>query len=445
MTSASLNKSHPTLSLEWHYSRNTPLKPENVTAGSNRKVWWKCSKGHEWVTSVAKRAGGTGCPFCSGLRATAETSLEKTNPRLASEWDYEKNAPLTPSAVKAGSGRKVWWKCAKSHAWQAEIVNRNGGNNCPYCSHQKILPECSLRAIHPEIARDWNYEKNCGITPDQVAPATPKRYWWKCNKNHEWQATVYSRSHGTGCPYCKNRRPWSENSLQKVNPTLSSEWHPTKNGKLTPSDVLPGSTKKVWWKCKNGHEWLDSLNHRSRGRGCPYCSGKRLTKGNSLQAVNPDMSAEWHPTKNGNLKPENLFPNSHRSVWWLCKRGHEWKAIIANRNRGRGCPFCNYSTSNIEIRIFCELKKIFNKVLLRENIDGVECDVYIPDLSLGIEYDGAYWHRNSYEKDSQKNENLREAGIDLIRIRGYGLARVSNYDLLEKEKESEISIVKRLV
>ena len=31
-------------------------------------------------------------------------------------------------------------------------------------------------------------------------------------------------------------------------PHLVKEWHPTKNGDLTPKDVTYGSNKKVWWR-----------------------------------------------------------------------------------------------------------------------------------------------------------------------------------------------------
>ncbi|MGD0170140.1 MAG: zinc-ribbon domain-containing protein, partial [Smithella sp.] len=50
-------------------------------------------------------------------------------------------------------------------------------------------------------------------------------------------------------------RPTTKYSLLFCNPVLAREWHPTKNGSLTPSDVSVGSNRKVWWLCSKGHAW----------------------------------------------------------------------------------------------------------------------------------------------------------------------------------------------
>ena len=63
--------------------------------------------------------------------------MQTVNPTLAKEWNYERNAGLTPTDVMPNSGRKVWWKCCKGHEWQARIANRNHGNRCPICAREK--------------------------------------------------------------------------------------------------------------------------------------------------------------------------------------------------------------------------------------------------------------------------------------------------------------------
>ena len=65
------------------------------------------------------------------------------------------------------------------------------------------------------------------------------------------------------------------NDLETLNPTLAEEWNYEKNGTLTPDQVTAGSNKKVWWKCKFGHEWEAIVGSRSKGHGCPFCSGRR--------------------------------------------------------------------------------------------------------------------------------------------------------------------------
>ena len=69
---------------------------------------------------------------------------------------------------------------------------------------------------------------------------------------------------------------------------------------------------------------------------------------NSLIAINPKLARQWHPTKNGSLTPNDVMPYSHRKVWWLCEKGHEWEAKIDNRSNGKGCPYCSNKAVNNE-------------------------------------------------------------------------------------------------
>lgn len=103
-----------------------------------------------------------------------------------------------------------------------------------------------------------------------------KKMWWKCNKGHEWQATIASRNKGSGCPYCAGKKVLKGyNDLQTVNPTLASEQNYGKNGNLVPDKLTANSSKKVWWKCEKGHEWEAQVYNRNNGRGCPYCAGRK--------------------------------------------------------------------------------------------------------------------------------------------------------------------------
>ena len=117
----------------------------------------------------------------------------------------------------------------------------------------------------------------------------------------------------------------------------------------TPFDLTSGSKKKVWWKCNKGddHEWEATLSNRTRGGdGCPVCSGAKLVLSNSLSSVYPEVAEQWHPTKNGNLKPENIYKGSHKKVWWKCNKGddHEWETSVVLRTFNKtGCPVCSGS------------------------------------------------------------------------------------------------------
>ena len=127
------------LSNEWNYEKNNGLTPKNFLPNSNKKVWWKCSEGHEWEATINNRNKGNSCPFCTGKKALdGFNDLQTTNKFLVEEWNYKKNGELLPSNVTAGSGKKVWWKCRNcGHEWAAIIHNRSRGKGCPKCARLK--------------------------------------------------------------------------------------------------------------------------------------------------------------------------------------------------------------------------------------------------------------------------------------------------------------------
>ena len=462
------------LMAEWNWERNIDAAPTQLTLGSGKKIWWKCNKGHEWEARITDRNKGHGCPYCAGqCTVKGENDLQTVNPILAKEWNYERNNGLTPSDVKPNSGKKVWWRCSEGHEWQATIADRNYGYGCPYCSGRfAIKGENDLQTINPILAKEWNYEKNNGLTPMDVTPNSNKKVWWKCSKGHEWQARIAGRNNGVGCPYCSGFYVVKgENDLQTVNSTLAREWNYEKNVSLKPDNFTANSGVKVWWRCSKGHEWQATIASRNYGNGCPICNSERNTsfpeyaiayylkkhgldvihsyrekgyeldvyipskkiaieydgyfwhknklkidlvknrkckkdgitlyrireglpllndssidyvvqenqkdlyetlervlseivgtnidvdierdtvaienlreyteKKNSIKFSNPQIAKEWNYEKNGNLKPEHFAANSGKKVWWKCSKGHEWQAVIASRNNGTCCPYCS--------------------------------------------------------------------------------------------------------
>jgi putative zinc ribbon protein len=347
----SLAGKHPTLARQWHRGKNGALRPDEVSPGSHRRVWWRCPRDprHEWEAVVKSRAAGAGCPFCAGKRSTAETSLAVRYPALARQWHPTKNGRFTPSMVTPGSSKRVWWRCRCGHAWQAVIATRAlMGRNCPACAGKVATPTNSLAALHPAIARQWHPTKNGALRPHDVVPASHRPVWWRCpaDPRHAWRVRPATRVRGHGCPICRGLKASPTTSLQARFPRLARQWHPTKNGALRPRDVVPGSNKKVWWRCARdpSHEWLTQIKVRAHhGHGCPICAGKLVIPATSLLELYPSVAAEWHPRKNGDLRPEHVRPGSHKSVWWRCKmnRYHEWATSPGNRTRLKsGCPHC---------------------------------------------------------------------------------------------------------
>jgi len=477
----SLASVYPNLTKEWHPTRNLPLTPENTSARSGKKVWWVCSKKHEWQAVLYHRASGSGCPYCTNRLASEQNSLASKFPKLAMQWCSEKNAPLKPQEVVFGSHKKVWWECGRGHTWKSAIVERTQGSGCPYCSNQTSKPELrlfaeiseiigavssrkkiagyeldillddygigieydgrwyhrdkhqkdlhkntelgnhgikvvrvresplkplseldvicnaqrlrkttidqllknlssdlnandlansqaylkksrfqstpsykklisylpgpppseSLSVMHPQLKDEWHRDKNSPLSSDNFSPGSHAEVWWICKKGHEWKARIAHRANGVGCPFCSNQKVCADNNLEVRNPELAKEWANDKNAPLTPGDVVFGSRKKVWWRCKKGHEYQAMIMSRSRGTGCPYCAGKLISKDNNLAAVNPELAREWHKTKNGQLRPKDVTPGSDKKVWWKCSEKHEWKASLYHRKNGKGCPYCS--------------------------------------------------------------------------------------------------------
>ena len=267
------------------------------------------------------------------------------------------------------------------------------------------------------------------------------------------------------------------NDLATVNPELAKEWHPTKNGDLRPEDVRVWDERKVWWllpydvpedypveHLRGKHfdfEWQASPNSRCRrGIGCPFTSGKALWKGfNDLATVNPELAKEWHPTKNGNLMPEDVASNHHNKVWWYLpyddpRTGKhfdfEWQATVANRNyRGDGCPYlANYKGEQYvsdfleKTNIAFEIHKKFND--LRGTGNGqLSYDFAIRDDRYGlilIEYNGMqhykaidYFGGEEQFKIQKQHDKLKR---DYAKKHGYKLITIKyTYDTYESVAE----------
>ena len=208
-------------------------------------------------------------------------SLIINHPALIAEWDWDKNIELKlePNELLCGSNKKAWWRCALGHSWEAVIAERANGSGCPYCANKKVLAGYNdLASTNPELISEWNYSKNTELKVDGVTASSLKKVWWICEKGHEWEAAIASRTSGSGCPICANRKVLKGyNDLQALFPAVAAEWHPTKNGETTPDEVLAGTNAKFWWQCKFGHEWQCSVvDRRRRSSGRPICSENQI-------------------------------------------------------------------------------------------------------------------------------------------------------------------------
>jgi hypothetical protein len=206
----------------------------------------------------------------------------------------------------------------------------------------------ALGITHPKVAQQWHPEKNGNLKASDFTYGSNQKVWWKCPKDddHEWEVQIFVRAKaGHGCPCCANLKVCKDNRLDLQFPEIAKEWHPVKNGNLKPSDFVFGSGKKVWWNCPKGedHEWVAKISDRTgKASGCHCCAGKKLCKDNRFDLNYPEIAKQWHPHKNGDLKPSEFTSMSGKKVWWKCPKSddHEWEVTIFNRTKSKRCPFC---------------------------------------------------------------------------------------------------------
>ena len=345
---SSLEKEYPSLAAQWHPEKNGTLKPSMVLSHSNYKAWWIGDCGHEWITPVAVRTRGNGCPYCSGKTVLKGfNDLKTLFPDIARSWHPCKNDDKTPDMFTAGSGYRAYWLCdVCGQEWQAQINNRTGRKGgCPYCAHIKpIEGKNDLATVCPELMKEWHYAKNSNVDPTKLLPNSNKKVWWKCAQcGLEYQAIISNRQKGTGCKRCAGQVliP-GENDLATLYPQLAKEWDYETNH-ISPREVFASSNKKYYWTCALGHRWQAAPNSR-KDKGCPYCSGNKVLKGfNDIQTTYPEIAKEWHPTKNQGLEPTEVSKGYTKKVWFLCSECHNaYESFIGNKIKGFGkCPVCS--------------------------------------------------------------------------------------------------------
>lgn len=268
----------PEIEEVWDYDKNFPLRPEHFKQYSNFKAWFTCEQNHTTLAQIGSKSQGHGCKVCHGQVATEEYNLELLFPGIAREWNYDLNEN-TPDTFLPFSNQVAYWDCSKCKSTYDKMINERtgGGENCPYCAGKRVNKTNCLSTTHPRLALVWDFGKNGDLTPSDVTRGSHDKVWWICEQNHSYPASVYSRVGGRGCPLCyelygryKPKKAKRQNSLVVKKPEIAKQWHPTKNGDISPSEVGAYAREEYWWVCENGHEWQKSPNSR-RSAKCRYC------------------------------------------------------------------------------------------------------------------------------------------------------------------------------
>jgi hypothetical protein len=322
-----LSKTHPELATEadgWD--------PEKITAGTGKKLSWRCKLNHTWETTPSHRLRGQSCPYCGNRKVLVGfNDLVSTNPEIAKEADG-----WNPKNFTAGSHKPMDWVCQKGHKWKVAIQYRaRGGTNCPACVGKKVeVGFNDLKFTSPDIAAEA-----FGWDPTTVTNSSSKKFDWKCPKGHIYSAAVYSRTSAdsSGCPVCSNRTMLQGfNDLKTTHPDIAKDAY-----MWDPSTVTAGiGDKKYKWVCSNSHIFESYVYSRVAGIGCGVCANTQITKGiNDLGTTHPDLARDaegWDPTKFG--------AGSEKKFKWKCSEGHSWVATVHSRSSidsQIGCPTCS--------------------------------------------------------------------------------------------------------
>ena len=331
-----LQSQYPELAKEWHSDKNGNLTPDQVFSFSNKKVWWKCEFGHAWKATINSRHKNR-CPHCyqdhriSVREKLVYFNLKKYFPETLENFKLSDKSKITVDMCIPSLKLVVEYDGAQYHqdaerdTSRFKIIESEGYDlirirepNLPLLDHGRsiILDSVSLTEVANGIYKllelmAVEYQINIPFAPVVIDDDLPEVY-----KLIDFSVV--------------------ENSLESVYPELAKEFHPTLNGTLNPNRITCRSGLKVYWVCPEGHPYQATVLNRTSGKGCPYCSGKKVLAGyNDLATLRPEIARQWDYEKN-TLTPQEVTAFSHKKVWWKCRHGRSWEAAVFTRKTD-GC------------------------------------------------------------------------------------------------------------
>lgn len=146
--------------------------------------------------------------------------------------------------------------------------------------HTDVKIEHQTLAVgRPDLIKEWDDDKNVGLSPETVLCGSSKKIHWICSLcQHKWPARAIDRAvRFNGCPSCRRK---SRKFLPETHPIVASEWLLEKNDNVTADQVSQHCKKHFWWRCRKcRHEWRATVKNRAYyGTGCPKCSAQNAAK-----------------------------------------------------------------------------------------------------------------------------------------------------------------------
>ena len=341
---------HNDLLLEWDYKRNKK-KPEDYFFNTSKSVHWKCQEHpeHIWDASIADRIlGRSKCPTC--FKDKPRLKFSEAHPEMLKYWDYEKNE-FGPDHYNEFSNESICWKCDKGHSFEQLIFRYSSkGFYCIICQNTQLVQEVNdLKTMYPEIAADWDYEKN-KFPPEHYKINSNKKVWWLCPDGHpSYQRTIRERTFGRDkyCPICMNTGVVAGiNDALSHYPKLKKIWDHKGNSGKGPGEISFKYQRKIDCTCTKGHHWNEYLSALINADfTCAYCEDRKPLLGfNTLIDLYPDLAADWDydDPHNQFVAPDSVTTKKGVQYAWICREcGNTFLASIPERiNNKKGCLYC---------------------------------------------------------------------------------------------------------
>ena len=343
------------------------------------------------------------------------------NEKRAACWHATENGVVKPLDVFKSARKKYWFTCDNGHDFDMSLSNVTNGKWCSSC-HQTPSYEQSF-ASNEERAACWHTTKNGKVKPRDVFKSTVKKYWFTCNNDHDFDVSLNSVTGGHWCSSC-HQTPSYDRSFAS-NEERAACWHTTKNGDVKPRDVFKSANKKYWFTCNNDHDFYMSPSSVTKGKWCSSCH--QTPSYEQSFASNEERAAYWHATKNGKVKPRDVFKSSHKIFWFTCDNDHDFDMRLGNVTNSR--QWCSSCVNKTETHIFETLRDKGYDVGKKSNRKMFKTkyryDIIIDDKKVIVEVDGAQhfkqvsnWcsYEETYKTDIYKEELAHKNGYRVVRI-----------------------------
>jgi DNA-directed RNA polymerase subunit M/transcription elongation factor TFIIS len=292
------------------------------------------------------------------------------------------------------------------------LYKHSNGQGCPKCRYIKSA-KSQIKTDYffiDEIRKDYQEKvKNGEVSGKTKIP-------FICNIHGEYWQSLIAHSKGQGCPKCgikKLSNLFSKKEYTFINEIREDYQQLIKNGELN-------NRSKVPFICPIHGEYWQELRHHSEEHNCPIC-GNNKRSFNKITKIYPFMEEIREDyqllIKNGEITQKD-------KIIFICKEHGEYSQTLECHLRGQNCPKCSNNISNSEIELYNFVKEYYPNTInnIRNLIPNrqLELDIYIPELKIGIEYNGLIWHSEKFDNNKynllNKTKEFNNIGIRVIHI-----------------------------